>query len=273
LELTKKIFSIYCCLIALAVSNAQISFAQQSVADSTKRKHHIALKLRNPVSDLVVLQLQDNLEFGVGDPSVTINSLEVQPVIPIVLNKNLRVVTRVTETVNHQWKTNRQNGKWGIGDLMTEFWLAPNYQLDEWSYGVGPVINFPAATDPAFGYQKWAAGPTVAAIKQKGGLTYGIILNHLWSFGGPGASDISITLVDPAISYTWSDGFSAGLEAQSNYDWLGEHWTIPLKGDAGPLIYIDKLAISVTLAGVYYVVRGPADPQWGITLTASFVIK
>ena len=231
------------------------------------------MKLRNPVSDLIVLQLQDNLEYGVDDPKVTINSLQIQPVIPIVLSKSLRIVTRLTETVNHQRKINVEGSKWGIGDLLTECWLAPNYQVEGWSFGAGPVFNFPAATDSAFGYQKWAAGPTVAVIKQKGGLTYGIILNHLWSFGGPGTSDISITLVDPSLSYTWNNGFSAGMEAQSNYDWIGEHWTIPLKLDAGPLIYIDKLALSFTLAAVYYASREPSDPKWGITITGSFVIK
>jgi len=113
----------------------------------------------------------------------------------------------------------------------------------------------------------------VAAIKQKGGLTYGILLNHLWFFYEPGTSDISIALVDPSLSYTWKNGFSAGVEEQSTYDWIGEHWTIPFKMDAGPLIYFDRLEISFISAGVYCVAHDPSDPTWRITITGPFVIK
>ncbi|HTS44490.1 MAG TPA: hypothetical protein VMH01_08850 [Puia sp.] len=94
------------------MNKTQTSFTQQSGEESTKRKHHaIAWRLRNPVSDLVVLQLQDNLEYDVEDPQVTFDSLQIPHFIPIVLGKTLRIVTGLTETVNHQRKTNMEGDK------------------------------------------------------------------------------------------------------------------------------------------------------------------
>jgi len=229
--------------------------------------------LRNPASDLVNIQLLNNLQFEVGSKDVFENVAQVQPIIPIVLNPGLRIISRVTMQLIYQRNSAKEMGKFGVSDLTVNLLLAPNFVEDDWVFGAGPVFNFPTATDPDFGSQKWAAGPNIAAFKQKNGLVYGFILSHQWSFAGHGPSNVSATDIDPSISYTWKNGFSVDMESESIYDWILNQWTVPLRMGGGQLTFIGKLPVSLTVDGLYYLVQGPSDPKWVISITLAFVIK
>src|SRR5262249_46982917 len=127
----------------LAAWSTNYSYAQQSGTDSTMSKHKIALKLRNPASDLVNIQLQNNLQFEVGSKDVFENVAQVQPIIPIVLNPGLRIISRVTMQLIYQRNSAKEMGKFGVSDLTVNLLLAPNFVEDDWVFGAGPVFNFP----------------------------------------------------------------------------------------------------------------------------------
>jgi hypothetical protein len=246
--------------------------AVDTVADP---RHTLAVRLRNHVANMATVPMENDLEFGTGTWNATRNTFTMEPVIPIPLgDQRWRIVTRTLIPFVYEDPTGENlPGKSGVGDINMSFFLASDYEMNGWSVGLGPVLNIPTAADTLFGYRKWAAGPSAVVVKQHGGMTAGLLLNHQWSFGGPGPYDVSASLVDPWLSYTWKHGFSVDLEAQSSYDWYGKKWTVPLKYGIGQVFYVGPLPLSLELDGLQYLSRGPGDPHWGISFTLTFVIN
>ena len=239
-------------------------------------KHELAMQLKSRVSNLITLPLENDLEFGVGSWDGTRNTLNIEPVVPFPLhNSKWRLVTRTILPLVYEDPAGAKDasGRSGIGDINMSCWVAPDHKINDWVFGTGAVLNLPTAHDSLFGYRKWAAGPTAVAVKQKGGVTYGIQLNHQWSFGGPGVSDVSATLIDPWMSYTWKNGFSVEVESASSYDWKASQWTVPFRFGIGHLLAGGPLPVNLELDGLEYVVRAADDPQWGLSLTVTFVLK
>ena len=184
----------------------------QEYADSLHSPHALAMRLRSKVSDLVTLPLENDLQFGVGPASATSNTLNIQPVIPFPISKQWRVVTRTIIPFEYEDPAGEKQapGRSGVGDINTSWFLSPNYKANGWQWGVGMVVNIPTSSDTLFGYGRWAAGPALAIVKQKGGLSYDVLLNQQWSIGGggDGKGKVNATLIDPSVSYTWHSGYS-----------------------------------------------------------------
>ena len=77
------------------------------------------------------------------------------------------------------------------------------------------------------GANLWGAGPTVVALKQTGGWTYGALANQIWSFEG-GNDATNATYLQPFVSYTTKTHTTFLLNAESTYDWEDSQWSIPL---------------------------------------------
>jgi hypothetical protein len=54
----------------------------------------IADKLSNPVANLISVPFQNNIDYGIGPHQGSKYTINFQPVIPIQLNPNLKLVTR-----------------------------------------------------------------------------------------------------------------------------------------------------------------------------------
>lgn len=54
----------------------------------------LAKKTQNPVADLISIPFQNNMNFGIGPNNRMQNVLNVQPVIPINLNRDWNLITR-----------------------------------------------------------------------------------------------------------------------------------------------------------------------------------
>jgi hypothetical protein len=96
-------------LVALIWAASCLSAAAQSASKSTAPQIHIdttapsappddasalAEKLQNPIADLISLPFQNNTNFNVGPNKGTQDILNIQPVIPIHINKDWNVITR-----------------------------------------------------------------------------------------------------------------------------------------------------------------------------------
>jgi hypothetical protein len=249
----------------------------QAYVDSLHSPHALAMRLRSKISDLVTLPFENDLQFGVGPASATSNTLNIQPIIPFPIGQQWRIVTRTIIPLEYEDPAGEKGaaGRSGVGDINMSFFLSPNYAANGWKWGVGAVVNIPTSSDTLFGYGRWAAGPAVAVGKQTGSLSYDILLNHQWSFGGAGVGTgkVNATLIDPAMSYTWKSGFSIDAEAQSTYNWEASQWTVMLRLGGGHVVYLGPLPISLELDGLVYPARGSADPHWGIALVLTFILK
>jgi hypothetical protein len=228
-------------------------------------------KIHNPFSGLIVLPIANNFEFSPGPEHALRYTMDLQPLVPFSLNKDWLVVAQLDLPIITQRFPESEDTRFGLGDTTLTFFFSPQNVSSTWLWGAGPVLQIPATSD-VLGTRKWGAGPSLAVIGQDGGLTLGLVIDHIWSFAGPGAADVSTSSIDPSVVYSWNNGINVKAESESSYDWEAAHWTVPLELGASKLVR-GKTPVNLGADFLYYVSRVPTDPRWGIRFTVTFVFK
>lgn len=217
-------------------------------------EEELAKKLSNPVANLISVPMQYNFDKDIGpndDGSKSV--LNIQPVWPFSLNADWNLITRtIIPLVDQHDIPVKGENKSGLGDILQSFFFSPKEPVGGWILGAGPVLLYPSASDSLLGGEKWGAGPTVVALQQSHGWTYGILANHIESFAGESdRAYISSTFLQPFVSYTTKTKTTIGLNTESTYDWRNEAWTVPINFTVAQLFKIGNLPMQIT-AGVRY---------------------
>ncbi len=153
----------------------------------------------------------------------------------------------------------------GFGDITQSFFLSPKEGINGWTIGVGPVFLYPTATDDKLGTQKWGAGPTFVVLQQKGGWTYGLLFNHLWSFAGDNdRRSVNSSFLQPFLSYSTKSKTTFTLNTESTYDWNESQWTVPVNFTISQLVRVGKLPVQFAIGGRYYAEGPSGAPDWGL---------
>lgn len=277
------------CAIAAAQPVAQDSETRKDAVPASKQlepardEAELAKELQNPVANLISLPLESRLDYGPGD--TTRFTLNLQPVVPFKLTEDWSVISRtIVPFIYQQAPAGEPNlgdpGQspvsggpklGGIGDLTQSFFFAPKDPAAGWIWGAGPVLRLPTASRSVFGEGQWGAGPTAVALRQDGHWTYGMLANHVWSLAGWGPNSVSTTYMQPFLSYTTKSQTTFGVGSESGYDWTQGRWTVPLDVSISQLVQIGKMPVSFGLGGRLYAERPDGGPNWGVTLTMTFV--
>jgi len=79
------------CMSLILATSPMAATAQDDIA---KTEEDLAKQAQNPIANLISLPFQNNTNFGISDNDRTQNILNVQPVIPFKLSKDLNLITR-----------------------------------------------------------------------------------------------------------------------------------------------------------------------------------
>jgi hypothetical protein len=231
----------------------------------------LAKKLQNPVANLISVPLQYNADFNIGPNNATKSTLNIQPVIPITLNKDWNLITRTIVPVVYVDSTaNGVQSQFGLGDTLQSFFFSP--AEGEVIWGVGPAFLWPTATNDLLGSGKWGVGPTAVVLKQTHGWTFGMLANQIWSYAG--ASDresVNSTFLQPFIGYTLPTYTTFTINTESTYSWSARQWTVPINLTVSQLLKIGHLPIQFQLGPRYYAESPPGGPRWGLRFTTTFL--
>lgn len=256
---------------ALFAAMAASGFAQEAKADESAE---LAKKLANPVAALISVPLQYNYDKNYGpnnDGSKSV--LNIQPVWPLSLGDDWNLITRTIIPLAEQQDIPKGTDKSGLGDITQSFFFSPKKPVGGWILAAGPVFLYPTATDDVLGGEKWGAGPTVLALRQEGPWTYGVLANHIESFAGASdRADISVTFVQPFLSYITKTKTTFGLNTESTYDWQDDQWTIPVNATVSQLLKIGSQIFQVGIGARYWAEsteNGPED--FGLRATLTFL--
>jgi hypothetical protein len=252
---------------AAALTLPAVAWAQDDNAE-------LAKKLSNPVASLISVPLQGNYDccFGPGDGGRY--TLNIQPVIPVSLNDNWNVIIRTIVPVIYQERTSPVTGSAsGLGDVTQSFFFSPKASHDGLVWAVGPAFLWPTGEEE-LGTKKWGAGPTGLLLKQKGGTTYGVLVNHIWSYADLGHNDhgnVSQTFVQPFLSWTSPSATTVGLNTEATYNWKSKAWTIPVNMSVSHLYKFGNQRVSLGGGVKIYAARENEGPDWGLRFTATFL--
>jgi len=247
------------------------SSANQNQQRAALSDEELARERQDPIADLLQVPIVSNLDFGAEAGNGFQYALTFQPVIPVKINSAWYLITRpIFSVVNTPESTGGQARTTGSSDLVTQFYLAPQKSTPV-IWGFGPVVGIPTASDPLLGTGKWTLGPGMAIIKQMEHWTLGAIVNHVWSFAGDrNRGAVSLTLLEPTVSYSWGNGWEVGLDAESTYDSnaaRADRWTVPIEISIGKVARFGKRPVGLSFGVVPYALRPAGSPTVGLSFT------
>jgi len=241
----------------------------------------LAKQLANPVASLISVPFQSNFDYGAGPNGDGFTYLmNFQPVIPFSLNEDWNLITRtiipyVDQTDIFGTPGAPSGSQNGFGDVVQSFFLSPKDTVGGWILGVGPVGLYPSGSNELISSEKWGAGPTVVALKQTGGYTYGLLVNQIWSFGGADDRDsVNQMWFQPFFSYTTKKATTYTLNTETIYKWKAEETkaTVPINLMVAQVVKIGQLPVQFQ-AGARWFAEAPdggADWGWRLVITLLF---
>ena len=239
---------------------------------ATANEAELAKKLNNPVSDLISVPIQGNLDFGLGPGDGTKWTTNIQPVMPFALNSDWNVISRTILPVIDQQgiALGGASNEFGLGDVTQSFFFSPKQSDPIW--GIGPAFLFPTATDDLLGTDKWCAGPTAVLVKQHGHWTYGALANHLWDVAGDeDRAGVNSTFIQPFVSYTTPKATTFSLNSETSYDWQREQWTVPVNFVVSQLVKFGDQPVQFFAGARYYFEKPDDGPEWGLRFGVTFL--
>ena len=257
-----------------------LSFAEQRAEEPTlveqvemvdegkgKSTEELAKAAQNPIANMISVPFQNNTNLNIGPNDSTQNILNVQPVWPFELNDDWNVITRtIIPVVSSPDVLTGEGRVGGIGDTLFTAFISPSGASDV-TWGVGPAVLLPTATEDALGQDTWAAGLSAVVLTMPGNWVIGTLLSNIWSVGG-GEADINLFTWQYFVNYNLEDGWyvvtapiiTANWEADSDH-----RWTVPIGGGVGKIFRIGKQPINAQLS-LYNNVITPDDygAEWQV---------
>lgn len=231
----------------------------------------LAYQLANPISSLISVPFQFNYDQNIGPTDDGWRTLvNLQPVVPFELSRHWNIISRTILPIVYQEDILPDSGsQFGISDTIQSLFFSPARPTSRgWIWGAGPVFLLPTATDRLLGSGKWGVGPTLVALKQKKGWTYGVLTNHIWSVSdSEGRADVNSTFIQPFLAYTTSAATTYSINSESIYDWESEQWSVPINATVTQLTNIGKQPVSIGGGVRYWASSTDNGPEgWGFRL-------
>jgi len=234
----------------------------------------IAKESQNPIGNLTILPFENYANFDYGPNKGAQNVLEFEPVVPFHITDDWNVITRaVIPTV---WTPSLAPAKTPPTALApTDFsaFFSPSHSIDGWTWGVGPIMQIPTATNPAIGSSVWGLGPTAVVVKTTEHVVAGLLVNNVTSLGGTSGrfgTRYGQFLAQPFFNYNFGQGWfvtTAPIITDNEYS-SGKKWTVPVGAEAGRVIRLGKLPVKLSLGAYYNAIR----PEYGSTWTLKTVV-
>jgi hypothetical protein len=240
-------------------------------------QEELAKLAQNPIANLISVPFQNNTNFNSGPLDGTQNVLNIQPVIPFGLSKNLNLITRtILPVVTQPGTTPGQSSVTGLGDLQWSGFVSPKAAKNGFVYGGGMIVQAPTHTDSRLGNGHWGVGPSAVALRIQEGShwVYGALVNNVFSVGSNGDPSYSNFLLQPFINYNFTKGLYFTFAPIMTAAWKapsGEKWVVPVGGGFGKIFRLGKLPVNSQLSAYYNAKRPTDSANWQLRAQVQFM--
>jgi hypothetical protein len=217
----------------------------------------VAKEALNPFAASFKVPIESVTGFRVGPDRNTGESVNIEPVLPFAVTPAWNVIVQPLVAAT---SIPSPDATTGFDDMQTSVFLTPRRTSGLVS-GLGPIVELPTASDEQLGTGKWSAGPTGAVFYSNGPWVNGVLVSHLASFAGNRhRADVSLTSIEPQVSYTFENGWSVQTSPTISYDWTADAWTLPLGADVGSTFTVGSQAMSLSVGAYDLLKRASGDP-------------
>jgi hypothetical protein len=186
-------------------------------------------------------------------------------------NQSAFLMRTIVPVLFKNWLT----GDTGLGDITLVPYYVPDI-MKQTFVGYGAAIGIPTATEDALGSGKWTAGPAMIVAVTGDPITYGGLVQHIWSYAGDSERDeISVTTLQPFLTYLLGGGWAASLNAEASYNWNADtdKWTVPFAASLSKVVNLGGQYVNFGAAAVGYVEKPDFAPDWELRVNVTYVLR
>ncbi len=255
--------------IALGVV-ASAAMGAPDAGDGGQDAGALAKQAQNPIANLISLPFQNNTNFEWGPKERVQNVLNIQPVIPVQIADGWNLITRtILPIVSQPGVLPGQGRETGLGDTSFTAFLSPAGP-GKLTWGIGPAVLLPTATDDRLGSDKWGLGPSLVVLTMPGNWVVGSLFSNVWSVGGSGDQDINLFTWQYFVNYNLPDGWYLTSAPINTANWEADQgsdvWTVPVGGGFGKIVHIGRLPVNLSIQGFYNAFRPESIGSWSTRL-------
>ena len=226
----------------------------QAQMTEAEKEVKLAEAAQNPLASMISLPFQNNTTFG-GNDGDYVNVLNIQPVWPFRISDDWNLITRTIVPVVSQ--SVNDNSQSGLGDTLFTGWFSPSKAYNNWTVGLGPVLNLPTTTKAGLGADQWGGGVSAVGVWIKDKWVAGGLVNNVWGFEE--TNELNNFLFQYFVNYNLDKGWYLVSAPIMTANWNADtsnRWVIPLGGGAGKIVKFGKLPVNIN-AQLYYNVEKP----------------
>lgn len=266
------------CILAMLLSCLFPSILKADNADD------LAAKAQNPIASMISIPLDTMIDFGADNGTAVVSTF--QPVIPMTIG-NWNFISRPMLPIIYLEgavsglpsiptvdKSAEHTDTFGLGDLNYSLFISPAKSTGV-TWGIGPSITIPTATDDLLGSGKWSIGPTAVILVQPKPWTMGLLARNLWDFAGDGdRAQVNQFMFQYFVNYNLDNGWYLTTDPIMTANWgqsSDNRWTIPVGGGIGRLFTIGEQPINMRLRSYYNVDKPTGGAEWSLNFAVQLL--
>jgi hypothetical protein len=260
-------------LATLVVAQDTTASGPQSASETGDG--HLEKDVQNPVASLTLVPFQNSSNFDAGPFNRTQNVLDIQPVIPVNLTNDWKVIARIVQPVTWQPYPNQNTGgEYGFGDMAPDFFFSPRHP-GKLMWGIGPAFVIPTATNNVLGQGKLSMGPSAVVLVQPGKWTFVNLVNNVWSVAGSGSRPSVNQMLDQYfITRNLNKGWYVTSAPIITANWnasRGNVWTVPFGGGFGRVQKLGNQPVNCKVEFFGNAVHPQGGSSWTMRLTLALL--
>lgn len=253
--------------ISLSIFLTTSIFAQENEASE---EVGLKSKIQNPIADLISAPFQNNTDFGTKN----VNTLNIQPVIPVKISKDLLLVTRTIVPV-----VSVQDYGTGVSNINLSGFLTSR-KVSKFVWAVGAGVMLPSI-DKTLGFDRLGIAPSLGILYQDKGWTYGAIVQNFFGVNNKDAisptdlhGNLNLFYSQFFIVKNLSNGWYVNTAPIITANWEAENdnrWTVPAGAGLGKLFFVGKLPINAQV-GAYKYIKSASSADWQLRAQVVFIL-
>ncbi len=262
-------------LIVAALFVLKIMVAATTACAQEKGTPDLAKASQNPVSSLISVPFENNINFNAGSEDETDYILNIKPVYPMNVSENWNLINRlIVPVISQGERAPGQGREFGLGDFTYQAFLSPA-KPGRIIWGVGPTLVIPTGTDDRLTSDKWSLGPSTVVLTMPGHWVLGALVQNVWSFAGDSDDqDVNQFLLQYFINYNMKGGWYLTSSPNITANWKADSentWTVPFGGGFGRVFKIGKQPVNMKLAGYYNAERPDDGSDWTLQVSLTLL--